>query len=113
MGSPLSPIIADIIMQDLENFTLNALNLDLIFYARYVDDIALAAPTDKIDIILDKFNAYHDRLKFTLEYESNGCLNFLDLKEWTMMSLLLTGFIKKLSRGDTYHFILLILFVIR
>jgi len=46
---------------------------------RYVDDIALAAPTDKIDIILDKFNDYHDRLKFTLEYESNGCLNFLDL----------------------------------
>jgi len=46
---------------------------------RYVDDIALAAPTLKIDIILSKFNAYHDRLKFTVEYESSRCLNFLDL----------------------------------
>jgi len=25
------------------------------------------------------FNNYHDRLKFTIEYENNHCLNFLDL----------------------------------
>jgi len=79
MGSPLSPIIADIVMQDCENYTLNALKADLIFYVRYVDDIALAAPTDMIDIILGKFNDYHDRLKFTIEYESSRSLNFLDL----------------------------------
>jgi len=67
MGSPLSPIIVDIVMQDLENYTLNALETDLIFYVRYVDDIALAALTDMIDIILGKFNDYHDRLKFTMD----------------------------------------------
>jgi len=39
----------------------------------------MAAPTDKIDIILSKFNDYHDRLKFTIEYESSHCLNFLNL----------------------------------
>jgi len=77
IGSPLSLIVADIVMQDLENYTLNALKLDLIFYVRYVDDIALAAPTDEINIILSKFNDYHDRLKFTIEYKSNHCLNFL------------------------------------
>jgi len=55
------------------------LKADLIFYVRYIDHIALAAPTDKIDIILSKFNDYHDRLKFTIEYESNHCLSFLDL----------------------------------
>jgi len=57
-------------MQDLE-YTLNALKLNVIFYVRYVDDIVLAAPTDKIDNILSMFNNYHDRLKFTIEYESN------------------------------------------
>jgi len=55
MGSPLSPIIADIVMQET---TLNTLKLDLIFYIRYVNDIALAAPIDKIDNILSMFNDY-------------------------------------------------------
>jgi len=56
MGSLLSPIIAEIVMQDLENYILKALKLDLIFYARYIDDIALAALTDKLDNILSMFN---------------------------------------------------------
>jgi len=68
MGSLLSHVNADIVMQDSENYTLNALKLDLIFYIRYVDDITLAAPTDEIDIILSMFNDYHDRLKFIIEY---------------------------------------------
>jgi len=38
-GSPLFPIIADIIIQDLENYTLNGLKLDLPFYVRYIDNI--------------------------------------------------------------------------
>jgi len=36
-------------MQDLENYTLKGLKLDLLFYIRYVDAIALAAPADKIN----------------------------------------------------------------
>ncbi|XP_039311305.1 uncharacterized protein LOC120359071 [Solenopsis invicta] len=46
MGSPLSPVIADIVMQDLESKVLNNINVILPFYVRYVDDIALAAPTE-------------------------------------------------------------------
>jgi len=67
MGSPLFHVIADIVMQDSEDYTLNALKLDLTFYVRYVDDIALEAPTDKIDNILSMFNDYHDRIKFITE----------------------------------------------
>lgn len=37
MGSPLSPILADIVMQDLEERAISI--LDLYFYVRYVDDI--------------------------------------------------------------------------
>jgi len=54
-----------------QNYTLNGLKLDLPFYIRYVDDIALAVPTDKIDTILDMFNSYHNILQFTIEYEIN------------------------------------------
>jgi len=52
MGSPLSPIIADVVMRDLEIYCLNKINYKLTFYYRYVDDIVLASPSDKIDLII-------------------------------------------------------------
>jgi len=43
MGSSLSPIMAEIVMQDLEDNILKTLNLFTLFYYRYVDDIVFAA----------------------------------------------------------------------
>jgi len=80
MGSPLSPIIADVVMQDLETACLNRIKFQLTFYSRYVDDIVMAVPSDKIDLVFKTFNDYHDRLKFTIEYEENRSLSFLDLR---------------------------------
>jgi len=79
MGSPLSPVIADIVMQDLEEDVLNSLDFNIMTYYRYVDDIFLIAPQDKIDIIFERFNNQHDRIKFTIENERNRSLSFLDL----------------------------------
>jgi len=42
MGSPLSPVIADIVMQDLEKRVLETFNFDIPFYFRYVDDLVMA-----------------------------------------------------------------------
>ena len=80
MGSPLSPIIADIVMQDLKSHAMNILKLDIPLYKRYADDIIMAAPRDRVMDILSIFNNFHSRLQFTVEYESNHCLNFLDIK---------------------------------
>jgi len=80
MGSPLSPIIADLVMQDLENTCLDRINHQLTFYFRYVDDIVMAAPSDKIDLIFNTFNDFHNRLKFTKEIEENRSISFLDLR---------------------------------
>jgi len=77
MRSPVFSIVADIVMQDFENYTLNALKLNLLLYVRYMDDIVLIAPTDKIDTILNMFSSYHSRLQFALEYEFNHGLSFL------------------------------------
>jgi len=80
MGSPLSPILADIVMQDLEERAISNLKFTLPFYYRYVDDILLLTSTDKVDTILDSFNNIHSRLQFTVEYENNRTISFLDLK---------------------------------
>jgi len=57
MGSPLSHIIADLVIQDLEREV--KLDFRLPFYFRYVDNILTAVPKIAIDSIVDKFNAHH------------------------------------------------------
>jgi len=46
MGSPLSPIIVEIILQDLETSAIDNLPIQPLFYYRYVNDIVLMAPSD-------------------------------------------------------------------
>jgi len=80
MGSPLSPIVADLILQRLKSSIINDLTSKPIFYYRYVDDIVLSVPYSHLNSLLDKFNSFHHRLKFTMEMEREGDrLNFLDL----------------------------------
>jgi len=78
MGSPLSPIIANIVMDDFERRALNNLNIDIPFYYRYVDDIAMAVPRQKSQVVLDTFNSLHPRLQYTMEIGGKK-LNFLDV----------------------------------
>lgn len=42
MGSPLSPIIVNVVMQELEERVLNFIDCSPTFYYRYVDDIVLS-----------------------------------------------------------------------
>jgi len=79
MGSPLSPIIANIVMQDLEESILSTLDVGISIYHRYVDDIILVAAVSEVTNILNKFNGYHERLQFTVEYEVERSISFLDL----------------------------------
>jgi len=80
MGSPLSPVIADLILQKLESSILNNFTHKPIFYYRYVDDIILSVPLPHLHNLLEKFNSFHHRLKFTMEMNGEGdILSFLDL----------------------------------
>jgi len=78
MGSPLSPILADLVMQDLETYALKKLGMEIPFYYRYVDDIALAVPRHKSNEFLSTFNSFHPRMQFTIEIGGDK-LNFLDV----------------------------------
>lgn len=79
MGSPLSPIVADLVLQDLETTVLESLPYRLPVYYRYVDDILFAAPKTHIIDILNHFNLYHNRLQFTLEVGVKNHINFLNV----------------------------------
>ncbi len=60
MGSPLSPILSDMVVQDLENEILSSLKFQIPVYYRYVDDLLLAVPKKKIQWLVTKFNSYNE-----------------------------------------------------
>ncbi|XP_071639978.1 uncharacterized protein [Temnothorax longispinosus] len=102
MGSPLSPILADVVMEDLETHCLAMLNFSLSFFRRYVDDVIAVIPKDKIGDVLDAFNNYHPRLKFTHELEVNGAIPFLDTLIIKNGNRLLTNWHRKPTFSGRY-----------
>ncbi|XP_053698993.1 uncharacterized protein LOC128745963 [Sabethes cyaneus] len=82
MGSPLSPVIANLVMEKLEQHCIAELekkNINLTTYRRYVDDCFCVATEEQINEILATFNSFHDRLQFTIEMEANNSIKFLDM----------------------------------
>ncbi|XP_015511566.2 uncharacterized protein LOC107218257 [Neodiprion lecontei] len=79
MGSPLSPILSDLVLDDLEQYCLNKLDFKPSFYFKYVDNIITAVPSDKVAEMLSVFNSFYLRLQFTPELESNHRISFLDV----------------------------------
>jgi len=57
MSSPLSPVIADITLEDLENRVIETLVFKLPFFFRHVDDIVTAVPVSMHDVILADFSS--------------------------------------------------------
>lgn len=85
MGSPLSPLFAEIFMDSLEDQILNNNNnfgqQNILYWYRYVDDvICLWKGTNRQ---LQKFhkhiNSLDPNIQFTIETEENNSINFLDL----------------------------------
>ena len=77
---PLFLILANIVLQDLEQEIIIANNIISFFYFRYVDDIVLAVHKNKVEEVLELFNSYHERLRFTVDFGDENDINFLDIK---------------------------------
>ena len=80
-GTPtVSPLFADMIMDEIETEYLNKLKFTPSFFYRYVDDVIICTPSDQINSRLNIFNQAHKSLKFTYELESNQkSIQFLDI----------------------------------
>lgn len=83
MGSPLSGMLANIFLDDLETAFLDEFNKEnsIFEWSRYVDDIFLIFDYAKVTAqqILEGVNEQHRNIKFTMEKEHNNKLNHLDL----------------------------------
>jgi hypothetical protein len=77
IGNALSPLLAEIFMGKLES-EMHQLKWFPRFYIRYVDDV-VAVVKDNEKELLEELNKRHPAIKFTVEYESDNKLPFLDL----------------------------------
>lgn len=81
MGSPLSPVIANIYMMYFEIKALESAPLKPSLWRRYVDDtfIIWQHGIEELNNFLIHLNSIHEDIKFTMEIEENDCLPFLDI----------------------------------
>ena len=78
MGSPVSVVVAEIVMQHVEERTLATCRQTIPLWLRYVDGTFTAVHKDEIDAFHDHLNEQNADIQFTKEIEENGKLPFLD-----------------------------------
>jgi hypothetical protein len=83
MGSPISSILADIFMDNLENKLLNSgnkLQKSVLYWYRYVDDIIVLwnGSDRQLDFFKNLINKIHQNILFTSELDLDKCINYLD-----------------------------------
>nr|XP_054775285.1 uncharacterized protein LOC129283541 [Lytechinus pictus] len=82
MGSPLSPIIANIFMEHFEHQALKTADKPPSLWLRYVDDTFVIWPHSTPDLhqFLNHLNHQHPSIKFTMETQHDDSIPFLDVR---------------------------------
>ena len=79
MGSPLSPALADLVLEKVIKSTMAIVGENVLLLRRYVDDLLLIVQEDSVDMVLAQFNNFHPEIQFTVEREQHRSINFLEL----------------------------------
>ena len=99
MGSSVSPIIADLFMEDFEEFALDFVDFAPRVWLRYEDDMICAISREHMDPFKIHLTSVNPSIKFTHEQETDGKLPFLE----TLLSRDKDGFLHTtVYRKPTY-----------
>ena len=82
MGSSLRPVLANIIMTELEDVTIKPLitGSAITFYTHFVDDTLLLMKPENVSQVHKALNKFDNNLRFTVDMFQNEVPQFLDLE---------------------------------
>ena len=81
MGSPLSPVIANLYMEAFKKESIESFPLKPKWWNRFVDETNINWPHGKesLDMFLEHLNSHSEHIKFTMEVEEENQIPFLDV----------------------------------
>lgn len=104
MGSPLSPVVANLYMEMFEEKALRSATLRPRMWVRYVDDTFAIWPhgTEELNRFHDHLNDQHPAIQFTREEEADKRIPFLDTLVEQTGSVIKTSVYRKPTNTDHY-----------
>lgn len=79
MGLPLSPILADILMEYFIDTAIFKLGYDLKAFIKYVDDMLLIVNKKFLLHMEDVLNSVHSKIQYNRDVEKDIVLTYLDV----------------------------------
>ena len=79
MGSPVSAVMANLVMEDLEKGALCTSIVQPCFWKRYVDDVCAAVNSSLVQTLQHHLNNIEPSIQFAVERETNRKIYFLDV----------------------------------
>ena len=106
MGSPLSPVLAGLYMEYFESELLPTLPMAPPLWLRYVDDVFVIWREDcDFDLFFSGLNNLARTISFSVEWEENGSLPFLDTRVFRLQSGFQFAIYRKpMHAGQYMHF---------
>ena len=102
MGSPVSPVIANIYMEYFESLAIPSSPTLIKWWFRYVDDIHSATSKDQVNQLQEHLNSIDAHIKFTIELLETDGLPFIDTLTKPTPNFIESTVHRKLTYIDRY-----------
>ena len=105
MGNPLSPIVAELVLDKLFEAVAIKFGEQIKYFKKYVDDSFFIINVRIFDRLFEFMNDYYDDISFTFEKEENNCLSILDMTIiMTSNQFIFKHFHKPTGTGRIVHY---------
>ena len=103
MGSPVSVVVANLFMEEVEQSSLQSFTHPVKTWKRYVDDTFVVIKKDHVDALHEHLNSQASGVAFTVEREKGGVLHFLDVEVRRLQDgSVKTAVYRKMTHTDSY-----------
>ncbi|XP_078380796.1 uncharacterized protein LOC144663661 [Oculina patagonica] len=104
MGSPVSPVVANLCMEIIEESAITASSTPPKIWKRYVDDSFVIIKKHSVASFHDTstLNSIDSKIAFTIEHESNGQIPFLDTLVSRSNGVITIDVYRKSTHTDRY-----------